>query len=815
MTCALIVDDNTTNLAMLRALLQGHGLEVHEARNGVEALTTARQHPPDVVISDLLMPVMDGYTLVCHWRADPRLQRIPFLVYTATYTEPKDERLAKALGADAFMIKPAEPEMLMALVREVLAQAHDGTLASASTLGFDDLVLLKQYNEVLVRKLEQKIVETDTINRALREEIVQRRSAEAEARESEERFRTTFEQVAVGIAYYDRSGRLLRVNDKFCDMTAYSREELLGMTFLELTAPEDRAESEAARLAILAGRQTVYSAEKQYLTKNGTTFWCHVNSTLIKEAADTPEYFVSVLTDIMERKRSELALRLRDRAIQSVSQGIIITELGRNDNPIIYASAGFERITGYRAEEVLGRDCRFLQGAETDANTVARMREAIARREACEVEIVNYRKDGSTFWNALSLNPVIDDSGAVGHYVGVQIDTSERKLLEQLLQQSQKMEAVGQLAGGVAHDFNNLLTVISGNAGLVLDMPDVNGMVRDCVADIRAASERAAGLTQRLLGFSRRSILQPKVLDLNAAVTESMTLLRRLIGEEIELTTVLGADLNPVKVDPAQLDQVLLNLAVNARDAMPKGGRLTIETANVSLSDDYAATHLDAKSGPHVLLAMTDTGCGMPREIMDRIFEPFFTTKEVGKGTGLGLSMVLGIVQQSGGCINVYSEPGRGTSFKIYLPVVAEHFSPKKDVQSLPDPRGTETVLVVEDEKGVRDFAVTSLRQLGYQAEAACDSEEALGLLQARGGRFDLVITDVVMPKLSGPQLVEALRKRIPDVRVLYMSGYTDDTVVRHGLLEAEVAFLQKPFSVQELARKVREVLASDRTESR
>lgn len=406
------------------------------------------------------------------------------------------------------------------------------------------------------------------------------------------------------------------------------------------------------------------------------------------------------------------------------------------------------------------------------------------------------------------MNPVTDETGEVAHYVGVQIDTSERKQLEHQLQQAQKMEAVGNLAGGVAHDFNNLLTVISGNASLVLDMPDVGGIVRDCVADIRAASERATGLTQRLLGFSRRSMLQPKVLDLNAAVTESTTLLRRLIGVDVELITVLGAELSPVKVDPAQLDQVLLNLAVNARDAMPKGGTLTIETGNVLLSDDYAATHLNAKPGPHVLLAMTDTGCGMSREIIDRIFEPFFTTKEVGKGTGLGLSMVLGIVQQSGGCINVYSEPGRGTSFKIYLPAVAGQVTPRKDMESEPDPRGTETILVVEDEKSVRDFAVTRLTQLGYQTLAAGNAEEALSLLQTREGRFDLVITDVVMPRMSGPQMIEVLRKWMPDVRVLFMSGYTDDTVVRHGLLEAEVAFLQKPFSAQELARKVRDVLS-------
>ncbi len=805
MTRALIVDDNRDNLYLLRALLQGHGFAVEEARHGAEGLTVARQNPPDLIISDLLMPVMDGYTLLRHWKTDDRLRAIPFIVYTATYTEPRDERLARSLGADEFIVKPAEPEPFMAAVRATLANRGRG--AAPPLEPPEETVLLKEYNAVLVRKLEKKAQELEQSNRELLAEVAERKRTETELRDSEERYRVTFEQAAVGMAHVDVDGRFLRANDRFCDITGYPRDELLRRTFLDLTVPEDRAAADQARRDMLAGARDVYATEKRYLRMDGGVVWVNLVTTPLRDAAGAPRHFITVITDVTARKQSEEALRLRDRAIQAVSQGILITDSNQPDNPIVYASAGFERTTGYRPDEVLGKNCRFLQGRDTNRDAVAKLREAVAAGRSCSVEILNYRKDGTAFWNALSLNPVRDDGGRVGYFVGVQNDLTDRKKLEEQLQQSQKMEAIGRLAGGVAHDFNNLLTVISGYSDLLLAAPALDPAVRESVDEIRGAGKRAATLTRQLLGFSRQTMLQPKVLNLNTVVSETAKMLRRLIGEDVQFTTALDPHLGPAKVDPGQLDQVLMNLTVNARDAMPRGGRLTVETANVTLGEDDVAAHPGCRAGPHVMLAVTDTGCGMPPDVMARVFEPFFTTKEVGKGTGLGLAMVFGIVQQSGGFIRVSSEPGHGTTFRIYLPAVGEAYTAYADATAAPVGRGTETILLVEDDGGVRGLASISLRSHGYHVLTAVDGEDALKVAHEYDGAVDLVLSDVVMPKLSGPELVRALKARLPRLKVLYMSGYTDDAVVRHGLLEANVSFIQKPYTPLQLARKVRQVL--------
>ncbi len=678
----LIVDDHAENRYLLRMLLQGNGYRVEEASDGAQALATARQFPPALIVSDLLMPVMDGYTLLRHWRADNRLKGIPFVVYTATYTEPQDERLALDLGADAFIIKPAEPEPFMARIQAVLTEEQHSKLSVAFAGERKDGGLDASYSEVLSRKLEQKVKQLEEANRELKDEIE-------------------------------------------------------------------------------------------------------------------------------ERKRSEIALRLRNRAIQAASQGILITDPNKKDNPIVYASAGFERITGYSAQEVLGQNCRFLQGKDTDKETIATLKRSIDARKGCAVEVLNYRKDGTPFWNALSLDPVKNSAGELEHYVAVQNDITHRKELEEQLRQSQKMDAVGRLAGGIAHDFNNLLTVISGYSELILSTPEIDDSVRESATLIGEAGERATALTRQLLGFSRQSILKPEILDLNGVVEQAGRLLQRLIGADIEFSTVLAPGLSLVKVDPGQLDQVLMNLAINARDAMAGGGKLTIETANVSLSDEYVGTHLDGKVGPHVMMAVTDSGVGMTRDVMARIFEPFYTTKPAGKGTGLGLSMVFGIVQQSGGCLHVYSEPGHGTTIKIYLPAVTGETSSTDASASRPGIRGTETILLVEDEDIVRKLAMRSLETYGYHVIEAADGDDALEVAREFGKPIDIVLTDVVIPNISGPELAERLKALYPDIKVLFMSGYTDDAVVRHGLLNQSVAFIQKPFTPFDLARKIRDVLDS------
>ena len=387
-------------------------------------------------------------------------------------------------------------------------------------------------------------------------------------------------------------------------------------------------------------------------------------------------------------------------------------------------------------------------------------------------------------------------------------DVTARRQLEEQLRQAQKMEAVGQLAGGIAHDFNNLLTAILGCTQLLLHATPPEDQRREDVEEIKNAGLRAAELTRQLLAFSRRQVLAPKVLDVNAIVANMDKMLRRLLGEDVALVTHLAADLGPVSADPGQLEQVLLNLAVNARDAMPQGGRLTIETANVLLTEEYAERHHRLPPGPYVLLAVSDTGVGMDEITQKHLFEPFFTTKEVGKGTGLGLATVYGIVKQSGGYIWVYSEPGRGTTLKVYLPRVPGAAEPLPVAVESPElRRGTETVLLVEDAAPVRSLARKGLESYGYQVLEAADGPAALELSARHPRGIDILVTDVVMPGMSGRELAERLAPARPGMRVLYTSGYTDDAMVHQGVLRSGVAFLQKPFVPETLARKVREVL--------
>jgi signal transduction histidine kinase/CheY-like chemotaxis protein len=400
-------------------------------------------------------------------------------------------------------------------------------------------------------------------------------------------------------------------------------------------------------------------------------------------------------------------------------------------------------------------------------------------------------------------------------YEATQQAYEDLKRTQDQLVQAQKMESVGRLAGGVSHDFNNLLTVIAGRAQLAIRQVDPQSQMRRDLEAISGATERAAALTRQLLAFGRKQVLQAQVLDLHVVVEGINRLLARTIGEDITIKTVTAPDLGRVKADPTQIEQVIMNLVVNARDAMPEGGQVTIETSNVDLDETYARTHMEVPPGPYVMLAVTDTGIGMDRDTQTRIFEPFFTTKEPGKGTGLGLATVYGIVKQSGGHLSVYSEQGRGTTFKVYLQRVDEPVATLLPVDGGETPRGSETILLVEDEEGVRDLAREILEAGGYRVLVARHPTEALPIVTSHDETIHLMVTDVVMPTMSGPELAERIRGLRPDLQVLYMSGYADNAIVQHGVLEAGLAFLQKPFTPDALVRKVRDALAMQRTISR
>jgi PAS domain S-box-containing protein len=470
---------------------------------------------------------------------------------------------------------------------------------------------------------------------------------------------------------------------------------------------------------------------------------------------------------------------------------------------------GAARIYGYSADEIIGEHRnRFFTPAEVaSGNPQSEFKKAIATGRLSE-EAWRVRKDGSLFWSHGTMNALRDAAGNVQGFVKVVRDLTERRSLEEQVRQSQKMEAFGQLAGGVAHDFNNLLTVIAGYSEILLDDLPMRDPNRESVEAIREAGEKATDLTRQLLAFSRQTVLEPQVLDLNVVVNETEKMLRRVIGEDVVLLTILDPASGRVRVDPGQMGQVLLNLAVNARDAMPKGGKLTIETRTVELDEPYVNTHIEVEAGNYVLLTVSDTGAGMTPEVRARVFEPFFTTKEIGKGTGLGLSVVHGIVKQSNGHIGVYSELGIGTTFKIYIPVVDGEPAPKS--QTI-DPalanRGNEVVLLVEDEDVVRAIALRALQAKGYTVLSASNGPDALRIIDTLAGSIDVLVTDVVMPEMSGRQIADALQARLPLLKVLYMSGYTDDAIVRHGILQAEVDFLQKPYTPSALVKKLRQVL--------
>ena len=398
--------------------------------------------------------------------------------------------------------------------------------------------------------------------------------------------------------------------------------------------------------------------------------------------------------------------------------------------------------------------------------------------------------------------------------LAVLMDVTQRRLLEDQLRQAQKMEAVGMLAGGIAHDFNNLLTIITGYSQLLLGTMTQQDPNRSSVEQIMKAGERAAALTRQLLAFSRRQVLQPKVLDLNQVVAGLGTMLRRLIGEDVDLRLEMGPDLGRVSADPGQMEQVVMNLALNARDAMPRGGTLTIETANLILDEHYTETHVSVKPGRYVMLAVSDTGTGMDPETRSRLFEPFFTTKGQGRGTGLGLSTVFGIIKQSGGNVEVYTEPGRGTSFKVYLPRVDQAAPVEREALQAKPAKGSETILIVEDDEMVRKLVRETLEREGYRLFEAVDAMDATRICRTYPDPIHLMITDVVMPKLSGRELADRVAPMRPEMKVLYMSGYTDNAVLNNGVLDQHMAFLQKPFTPQALARKVREVLENNGKET-
>jgi len=524
------------------------------------------------------------------------------------------------------------------------------------------------------------------------------------------------------------------------------------------------------------------------------------------------------LREAEKRRTLERAEREREEALQRLARSERLfhdlfesapdaTVIVDGQGAIRAASRQAEKLFGYGPEELNGQPVEVLIPSAARSG-YHELREQFVEAPAPGFmgsgpqNLFGVRKDGTTFPVEISLSPLTTEADTL---VAAVRDITARRELEEQFRQVQKMEAVGRLAGGVAHDFNNILGVILGHSQILLGGMAPNDPRRTRVEQIVSASERAAGLTRQLLAFSRRQVFETRVLDLNETIAAVIKMLGRLIGEDVALTFRPGESLGRVRADPTQIEQVLMNLAVNARDAMPDGGRLVIETANADMDDDYVRVHAGSAAGRYVCIAVSDTGHGMTREVQAHIFEPFFTTKEPGKGTGLGLSTVYGVVKQSEGFIYVYSEPAHGTTFKIYLPAV------KGEVERAAEPpparRGSETVLLVEDEEGLRELIAELLVENGYHVLAAGDPTKAIETAERYEGVIHLLLTDVVMPQMKGRELANRVQARRPDVRVLYMSGYTEDAIVNRGVLESGISLISKPFTQEALSRKLRDLL--------
>jgi signal transduction histidine kinase/DNA-binding response OmpR family regulator len=875
----LIADDREENRYFLETLLKSNGYGVDSAVNGAEALAKARQTPPQLIISDLLMPVMDGYTLLQLWRADDRLKAVPFVVYTATYTTAQDEQLALSLGASAFILKPVEPAEFITRIRGIIAVTLSGGTAEISTPGptspthipvavpeEEDARNLRLYSEVLIHKLEDKMKELDQANRELQRDIAERQQTERHIQQLNR----------VYSVLSDVNETIVREQDPQAMLKAVCRIAVekgkFRMAWIGMFQPETQTLHAVASGGVVDGYTDLAKFNlKDQTNTTGPAARCFLSGqhAVCNDIAHDP-LFLPWRDEAMQRGYqssggfplkvagqaigifslyagepdffNEEELRLLDDLAMDISFALEVgqreQERQQAEDELRWKTAFFEAQVDSSPDGILvvnHQGIKILQnqrmnelwkippdiaGGKDDAQQI----QFVASRAKNSKEFVEkithlnshpdeISRDEIALVDGMVLDryssPVRDKAGKYYGRIWIFRDITQRLELEAQFRQVQKLEGIGQLAAGVAHDFNNILAIIQLQAGLLQTDSDIAPQQRESAGEIEKATERAANLTRQLLLFSRKQTPQTRELDLNQSINDMTKMLRRTIGEDIQVQFKFTMEPLLIRADAGMMDQVLMNLAVNARDAMPKGGQLVIETAAVEFDESVRGQSPLARPGSFVCLSVGDTGCGIPPENLSRIFEPFFTTKEVGKGTGLGLATVFGIIQQHQGWINVYSAVGRGTTFRIYLPRLAAQSGQESGPSALTAVRGgTETILLVEDEEALRASMSTALSQLGYRVLESASGVETLKIWAQHSREIDLLLTDMVMPGgMTGKELAGKLMREKPKIKVIYASGYSVEVASRDFPLTEGVNFITKPFGTKQLAQTVRNCL--------
>ncbi|MBF0529919.1 MAG: response regulator, partial [Deltaproteobacteria bacterium] len=816
----MVVDDIPANLKILTEIVAGYGYRVRPASSGYLALRSVEAETPDLILLDVKMPEMDGYEVCRRLKADEKSRSIP-VIFISALDETEDKVKGFEAGGVDYITKPFQPSEALKRIETHLSLRRLQLRLEAQNIQLQQEIDERRKTEEELKthkaRLEELVAER-TAN--IQQEIRERRRAEETLRENAHFLQTLMDAIPTPIFYKDIRGVYQGCNTAFEVCLGMDKSRIIGKSVYDVASKEwaDRYREMDKALFRQGG---VQSYESSFRYADGLLHDVLFNKATYTNADGSLGGLVGVILDISDHKRAEITIREANERFRTVlraatAYSIIGTDM---DGIIKVFNEGAELMLGYRAEEIIDKaglemihdpDEVADRAAEMGINPGFEVLVSAARHGETETREWTYiRKDGSRLTVSLTVTAMQNDTGILTGFIGIARDITIEKKLEQQLIQSQKMECVGLLAGGVAHDFNNLLTPILGYtemlmAGFSGDDPRYKRLQK-----VKQSADRAKELTGRLLAFSRKQLIELKTVRLGDIIYQFENVLRRTIRENICIDVMISSSLSEVQADAGQIELLLLNLSINAQDAMPEGGVLKIEIMDIDLDESYTAKHPEITPGPYVMLAVSDTGVGMDEKIMEHIFEPFFTTKEPGKGTGLGLSTVYGIVKQHGGSICVYSEINRGSVFKVFLPRMVEGETTIEAHPSLPDvvAHGIETILVAEDNEVVRTLACEMLESLGYHVLATDTPDRCVDLVKEYQGSIDLLLTDVVMPGMNGKELLDLLKRIRPDLRVLFMSGYASNVIGHHGVLDEGVAFIQKPFTMLLLAGKVRHVL--------